>query len=612
MSGVFGVVDTRLRWPLAPLLTTMGARMRHQPWYQCETWADPAAGVGLGRLGIGLLNPEPQPVWNADRSVALVLAGEFYRDQTIVAAPEQWALERYAADGPAFAKNLEGAFVIAVWDVRRRRLLLTNDRFGLYPTYLAHGPGWFFFAPEVKGVLCAPDQPRTLDLVALAEYVRFQHLLGTRTFFEGVAQLEPAVILEYDLADGQMARSQYWSPNDLPHRPNLSFADAAVETGRLLRRAVERLSGDRLRPGVYLSGGLDSRILLGLTTRRPVTSLTYGAANSRDVHYAARIARAMGSQHHWFDLPTGQWVLDYVDRHLALTEGFHSWVHAHGISTLDAARDWIDVNLSGWDGGTVMGYGGSIEPRQIRAADDLALTTYLFELFNQVCTWPGLTEAEEQILYPPALRRQLQGAAFDSLREALRPYLGLRPDIRAELFYVRQHCGRLTHNMMAFYRSHVEVRFPFFDYQLFDFLYSLPSELRGDRVLYRAVLQRETPALALIPYNYDELLPTSRSWLRSAHGLVTKVRHRAQRHWPGLFPARHTLYADYEAYLRGELRPWAESILFDRRVAERGLFEPRSLRALMARHVSGQEQWTIGKIAPLITYEMMLRSLYDA
>lgn len=611
MSGVFGVVDTRLRWPLAPLLTTMGARMRHQPWYQCETWANPDAGVGLGRLGIGLLNPEPQPVWNADRSVALVMAGEFYEDRTIVAAPEQLALQRYEADGPAFARNLEGAFVIALWDARRRRLLLTNDRFGLYPTYLAHGDGWLSFAPEVKGVLCAPDQTRSLDLVALAEYVRFQHLLGTRTFFDGVTQLEPAVVLEYELDAGRLTRSNYWSFSDLPHRPTIRFDDAVVETGRLLRRAVERLSSDRLRPGVYLSGGLDSRILLGLTTRRPIASVTYGARNSRDVHYAARVARTMGSQHHWFDLSTAEWVLDYVDRHMALTEGFHSWIHAHGISTMDAARAWVDVNLSGWEG-AVMGFGSIIKPRLTRAVNDLALTTHLFEHFNQMYSWPGINEAEEQLLYTPRLRRQLQGVAFDSFREALQPCLGLRPDIRAELFILRHHCGRLTQNMIAFYRSHMEVRFPFFDYQLLDFLYSLPSELRGDRVLYRAVLQREAPSLAMIPYNSDELLPTSRRWVRGAHSLATKVRHRMQRHWPSVFPARHTLYADYEAYMRNDLRPWAEGILFDQRVAERGLFDTAGLRALMARHVSGQEQWTIGKIAPVMTYEMMLRSLHDA
>lgn len=71
------------------------------------------------------------------------------------------------------------------------------------------------------------------------------------------------------------------------------------------------------------------------------------------------------------------------------------------------------------------------------------------------------------------------------------------------------------------------------------------------------------------------------------------------------------LYADYESYLRNELREWAEGILYDRRTAERGIFDPSFLRTLMQRHLSNLEEWTIGKIAPLMTYEMMLRRFYD-
>ena len=90
-----------------------------------------------------------------------------------------------------------------------------------------------------------------------------------------------------------------------------------------------------------------------------------------------------------------------------------------------------------------------------------------------------------------------------------------------------------------------------------------------------------------------------------------QIRRSINRHIRPLFRERATLYADYENYLRRELRPWAEGILNDRRTAERGLFDPPFLRSLMKRHVSGLEHWTIGKIAPIITYELMLRQLVD-
>ncbi|MGQ0603007.1 MAG: asparagine synthetase B family protein [Anaerolineales bacterium] len=607
MSGVFGVADTTRSYPVGELIVRMSTGLSHRPWYQHQQWTEAASGVALGCMGIGQFNRDPQPVWNAERTVALMMSGEVYEVGEVIAAPEQRALATYETHGPHFARQLHGAFVVAIWDARQQRLLVTNDRFAMYATYYTYRAGRLIFAPEMKGVLCDADIPRRLDMTALAQYVRFQSLLETRTFFEDVQQLSPASVLILDLTTGKLQTEAYWCFADIPYRPSTSFDDAAVEVGRLLRQAVRRSTSDAFRPGVYLSGGLDSRTLLGLTQRRPVSSLTYGARNSRDVFYAEQIARTVGSEHHWFELSNGNWVTEHVDLHLELTEGFHSWIHGHGISTLAQARELIDVNLSGWDGGTVMGHPDSIEPLQTQAVDEAAFTCRQFELFNQKWTWPGITEAEECSLYQPATWSKLRGLALDSFNEAIQPYLSLRPDIRGELFFVRNHCGRLTHNMITFYRSHMEVRFPFFDYELFDFLYSLPSDLRADRKLYRSVIQRETPALAYIPYDQDEFLPTTNRWRRAAHAFSVKLARRVQPYAKRLIRRQPTLYADYEAYLRGELRAWAESILFDPRTAERQLFNPAFLRTLMARHTSGLEQWTIGKIAPLMTYEMMAR-----
>ncbi|NIV38351.1 MAG: hypothetical protein GWN58_55710, partial [Anaerolineae bacterium] len=229
----------------------------------------------------------------------------------------------------------------------------------------------------------------------------------------------------------------------------------------------------------------------------------------------------------------------------------------------------------------------------------------------QKYTWPSVTEAEESLLFCEPIRSQVQGLAFDSFRAELSRYLDYRSDVRSSYFYIGNHICRLTQNLVTFVRSHIEVRFPFWDYALFEFLYSLPASLRGHQVLYRAVMQRQTPRLAYIPYDHDEFLPTTQPLIRGMHALSVKLRRRFNRHlWP-IFPERHTLYADYENYLRGELRSWAEDILFDRRTAERGIFNPAFLRSLMARHLSGLEQWTIGKIAPVITYEMMLRRFCD-
>jgi asparagine synthase (glutamine-hydrolysing) len=620
MSGVFGIVDPERSSDVDALTDKMARAMSHREWFVTDRLVDRMRNLAIGRIGIGIFNAAPQPVWNGTRTVALVMAGEFYDRKALslskggaheAKSDEQMALALYESLGNDFVSQLNGAFVIAIWDKTRDRVLIANDRFGLYPLFYACRGGRFIFAPEMKGILCDGAFPRTLDLTALAQYIRFQHLLGGRTFFEDIELLPGASLLTYDLSTAVCSVRPYWGFDEIPYRPDVGFDEAVEEAGRLLRRAVRRLSGDAYRPGVYLSGGLDSRTILGMVERRPVVSLTYGVHNCRDVYYARRIAQAVGSDHHWVDLPDGEWVKEYVDFHLDLTEGFHSWIHAHGISTLPQARQLMDVNLTGWDGGTIMGHTDSIEPLQVSAVDDAALIARVFYMFNQKYTWPSVTEAEERLLYCEPIGKQVQGLAFDSFRSELSHYLEHRPDVRGEYFYIRNHCSRLTHNSVVLIRSHIEARFPFFDYDVFDFLYSLPALLRGHRALYRAVLQRETPRLAYIPYDHDEFLPTTHPLLRRMHALGVKLKRRFNRHlWP-LFPEHRTLYADYENYLRTELRSWAEYILFDRRTADRGIFNPAFLRTLMDRHLSGLEQWTIGKIAPIMTFEMMLRRFYD-
>jgi hypothetical protein len=166
------------------------------------------------------------------------------------------------------------------------------------------------------------------------------------------------------------------------------------------------------------------------------------------------------------------------------------------------------------------------------------------------------------------------GRAFESFREEFSSFLGHRPDVRGEYFFLRNHAGRLTAGMVTTARAFIEVRFPYFDYDLFDFVHSLPAHLRGNHSLHRAILRREQPRLARIPSDKNEFLPTPKGWLRKSHALGVRFRRRFNRHFWRVFSERPTLYADYEDYRRHELRQWAEGILFDRRTSAHGVFAP--------------------------------------
>jgi asparagine synthase (glutamine-hydrolysing) len=575
----------------------------------------------LGRIGIGIFNQEQQPIPSEDGNLMVFLSGELYdterlrRDLKATGrrlrddSDLELALRLYQEKEEQFIHDLQGAFALAIWDRARQELILANDRFGRYPVFWAHYRGKLIFAPEVKGILCDADFHKELNMTALAEYMRFQQLLGEKTFFEGIELLPPASLLRYNAQADSLAIDRYWDFSRIP-KLDVTFEEAAEEMGHLLRQAVNRLISRPYRVGVYLSGGLDARTILAMIddAHFPVASITYGQENCRDVVYGERIARKAGCDHHWFEFEDGKWVEDCVDFHLALTEGFHSWIHAHGISILSHVRQLIDVNLTGYGGGSVVGGTFTIldEP-----ADEVALLCHLFELYNQRHTWPSLSEAEEGALFTDSLYPRLRGVALSSLAREVSRYRNDSFVRQAEAFKTTNHDGRFIHNFLVSNNSHFESVCPYYDYRVVELAYALPPSMKRGKRLLKAVLNRAAPELALVPYDKDNLLVTDRRLIKAGHILAERLKGRFNRHVYPIFRHYPTLYADYENYLRTDLKTWGETILFDRRTLDRGIFNPNFLRSIWARHQSGQELHTIGKIAPIMTYEMMLRQFFD-
>jgi asparagine synthase (glutamine-hydrolysing) len=614
MSGVFGVFDSRNQVDIQTLLNQIGSAIQYREWQEVEHYCDQANGVGLGRVGIGVFNNSPQPVWNAQGSMAIVMAGEFFgKDGFADGMPdEMFALRAYESMGEQFIERLNGAFILAIWDGVKQKLVIANDRFGLYPLYYAHFKGRFIFSPEMKGILCDPDFNPQTDLRAIAEYMRFQHLLGDKTFFEDLRLLRNASILRYDLLSDRLDIDSYWDMSQIPELPaSITFEEAVEESGRLLKAAVDEQSNGDYRCGVYLSGGLDSRVILGLMDRGdpPVKTITYGQPDCRDFIYAQRIANLMGSEHHAFEIQNGDWVRNYADLHLNLTEGFHSWIHSHGISILDQVRPLIDVNLTGFGGGQ-----SAIDWEDIPllySKDDLGFNARLFNLLSQGTTWPSLDDAEERNLYSPLYSKWMVGLAYDSFQEELALYDHLPYYQRAAYFALCNPDRRLFQYFTVFHRLAFEQRFPFYDYEYFKFVYALPPEMLFKRRLRRGIILDRLKPLSRIPYDKDNLPITGNEFSKVMARMEKSAKSYLNRKAAPIFPKYSTVYADYENWLRNGLRDWGEEILLSERSMARGLFNPDFVRSLWDRHQSGLEVNMIGKVAPLMTLEMVMRKFLD-
>jgi asparagine synthase (glutamine-hydrolysing) len=266
----------------------------------------------------------------------------------------------------------------------------------------------------------------------------------------------------------------------------------------------------------------------------------------------------------------------------------------------------MGVNLSGYGGG-YLPPGFQVDRYDFQGVSEVDVVRRVYDRYCLRNQWPGLTESEAETLHAGRGDRRLRRLAFDALREELSRTSHYPPDRRVDYFNYGQAARRLGVNMLVVARSAIDARCPFLDYDYLDYCFSLPEHLRTGPHLRRAMVTRRMPHLATVPYDRDNRLPHSNRLVFQAHATLQRVKGRVNRHVAPIFTDHATLYADYEHWLRTDLREWAEGILFDPRTIERGLFDSDAVRALWERHLSGRELWTIGKVAPLLTIELVQR-----
>jgi asparagine synthase (glutamine-hydrolysing) len=615
MSGLFGIIDINNEIDVRNISKQIATALSHKDWFNHDIYLNEELNLAIGRVSIGVFNKSPQPVWNRSNTVALFMIGEIYSANSKsvkgnLLPVEQFLLELYESEGIDFVRHLNGVFCVAILDLNVKKLFLFNDRLGLYPHYYHSSPGRLIFSCEIKGILCDKTVPKKFDLVAIAQYIRFQRLLGTRTFFEDIHLLPYSSILFYDLKTGAFNVDHYWDFDQIPEWPiRATFQDAVDETSRLLNASISNcIQGDE-KVGVYLSGGLDSRTILGIaSSMRPgIPSLTYGVPNCWDAVYAQRIARKTKSPHTFIPIENGKWVADYVDYHLETTEGFITWTHSHAALTLSPARELLDVNLTGFYGdGLIGGRAFQVAPDILHAPDDIASVVQCFKYFSQSFAWPGINEGEERLLFQPEIFKKIQGLAFESLKTEFSKFSHIAIPNRFEYFTSINHSVRLTNMTEVFKQPYFEVRYPFCDNDLIDYVFSMPINYRISDKLYLAVINKIIPKLAWVPRDLNNQFLTTNKMINS----FTKYWHKISRK---IFTYQHPVdFEDPSGWLRNDLQDWLNSVLFSTSMKNHGLFDIKFLRSLYHRHMSGHEShYIVGKIAPVMTYELMMQRFYD-
>ncbi|HXF74825.1 MAG TPA: asparagine synthase (glutamine-hydrolyzing), partial [Methylomirabilota bacterium] len=503
--------------------------------------------------------------------------------EVIVCAYERW--------GTDAVKRLRGMFAFAIWDQRRRRLFLARDRVGKKPLFYTLTGGRFLFASELQGLLACADVPRRVNLSAIDEYLSWGYIPAPRTAFQGIHKLPPAHWLTLDLKDGEPSVhvERYWSLDYGP-KLRLSEDEAAAALREKLTEAVRLRMISDVPLGAFLSGGVDSSIVVGLMaglSDRPVKTFSIGfkEAAYNELDHARRVADRWGTEHHEYVVePDALAVLPKLARHYGEPYADSSAIPTYYVAQI--TRSDVTVALNG-DGGdeSFAGYErylgnrvaalaqavpgsawsaravsrvlpDSLDPKSRLRQAKRFLAVAAQPMARRYGRWLSFfTEEAKRELYSHDFRAGLNGFRpvdwMDSLFQEAR---GLDPveaamsvDVRSYLPY--DLLVKVDITSMA---NSLEARSPFLDHEVMEFAARLPVnfKLRGKRSKY------------LLTRAFADLLPPE-NVNRRKMGFGVPVGE----------------------WFRGRLRPLLEDALLSEQSRKRGYFQGETVSRLVREHI---------------------------
>ena len=584
-------------------------------------------GVALGmrRLSIIDLAGGQQPIFNEDGSVAVVYNGEIYNFPEIRAGLEarghtfktgtdtECLVHLYEEQGERCCESLRGMFAFALWDARRRRLVLGRDRAGKKPLFYRLTPDGIWFGSELKALLAAGGMPRSVELNALHHYLTYGYVPAPESILAGVHKLPPAHTLTWH--DGIVSERRYWSLS-YGAKTHATEGEAVEALRELIREATRiRLISDRPL-GAFLSGGVDSSLVVAAMAEasvEPVRTFSIGFEDARydERRYARMVAERFGTRHEELVVsPHGSDVADLLPRLVwHYDEPFADSSAIPSFALAELARREVVVALNG-DGGdeSFGGYdryvaqklaahlpaGGPVSKLAQRGVEALptgahrSRTRKVKRFLNFALNSPTtryaevmavFTNRDKEALYSDEMRDAVAGDdAYQVLGSAVAVSDALDPVDRALAADVATYLpGDLLVKMDIATMAHsLEARSPLLDHKVMEFAAALPASMKVRGRTGKWILKQ-----------------AGRGWLPDA------VLDRPKMGFG----------VPVAAWLRFELRDLAYDALTDHTARHRPYFDPGAVERLLDEHEAGADH--SAKLWALLCFELWHRRFID-
>jgi len=580
----------------------------------------PGVALGFRRLSIIDLATGHQPMSNEDGSIWIVFNGEIYNYQDLRRRLEgsghtfrtdsdtETIVHLYEDEGPECFSHMNGMFAIAIWDANRRRLVLGRDRIGKKPLVYRHDVGRLLFASELKSLLTIPGLPRDIDPAAIDEFLTYQYVPHPNTIFRGFRKLPPGCYAVYQ--DDKIEVRPYWRP-DFTQERRMTKRAAIEELRELLDSAVRMRMRSDVPLGAFLSGGVDSSIIVALMQKRsaePIKTFTIGfpVPEYDESKYAEIVARHLGTDHRVLQVnPDALEVLPklayYYDEPFSDSSAIPTWY----VSKL--TREHVTVALSG-DGGDELfaGY-----PRY-----SAALAAARFDRFTPLRSlvasrlWQWLPASGSQKSFFRRVKRFSEAITLPPPRRYL-TWVGIFQERQRGELYRDDFLAQLTTDPAAFVRTawqRCAGRDVITCASLTDLLTYMPCALmtKVDIASMAHSLECRAPLLdfrvaefaASLPSRYKYRRGRGKWLLREAFGHLLPREVFTRRKMGFGVPI------DY--WLRGELKPLAADLLLSPTTRCLAYFRPEAICSLWDAHQSRRYDHTY-RLWALLMFESWLR-----
>lgn len=583
---------------------SMCATLRHRGPDDEGVHCDARTGVSIGarRLAVMDIDGGHQPLSNEDGSVWAAFNGEIYNHPKLredlrrrghrfaTNGDTEVLVHLYEEYGEAMVHALEGMFTFAVWDERRRRLLLARDRFGEKPLFLHEHAGELLFASELTALLDVRPQLRELDADAIDAFFVFAYVPGPGTIVPGVRQLEPGHLLSWERDGAGVQERSWYSPPQRAVQRHESFASVAAEAKLLFEESVRtRLVAD-VPVGVFLSGGVDSTLVASVAAQQSSQQLKtftvgYDTGAVNETERARAVAARLGSEHHEVTLTQADvaerapLVLSRLDQPL----GDRAVLPLHALS--EFARPRVTVALGGEGADELFGgyprYRWLERARRVQAAIPRAAVQPLGGLLRHAGRISSAARASTRFAPTPVLERNVDWVTSERRhrREALYGPRLAELDRGRVLRDVAARAGECNGGPAARWLMHLDQR------------HYLPDDVlvKTDRASMLVSLELRSvflhAGLAELAGSLDTSLHLAGAGKALVHAMLPQ----------GILPAsrggryrKKAFRVPAAEWLRGPLAPAMRGQLEHGSIFEQGYFDRRAVGALVREHASGE------------------------